>query len=98
VRLRFQFAPTKVALETDLWARAQSRRGQELLIRPFALVPLKASVHEGEVAPIQGWFSPDYGQCRPAPILVYSATTHLPLRIMTLLLPRLNSVDPIPMI
>jgi hypothetical protein len=98
VELRFQFAPTKVALETDLWARAQGHRGQELLIRPFALVPLKASVHEGEVSPIQGWVSPDYGQCLPAPVLIYSAETHLPLRIMTLLFPRENAADPIPVV
>jgi len=50
-------------------------------------VPLKAEVHEGDVAPIQGWISPDYGQRRPAPVVTYSTVTRLPLRIVSLLLP-----------
>jgi hypothetical protein len=98
VQLRFQFTPLKVALETMSWARARGHRGQELLIRPFALVPLEARVHEGDVTPIQGWFSPSYGQCQPAPVLIYSTVTRLPLRIMTLLLPRENAMEPIPIV
>jgi len=31
--------------------------------------------------------SPDYGRRRPAPVLIYSAVTGLPLRIVTLLWP-----------
>jgi len=50
-------------------------------------VVLKAEVREGEVDPPAGWVSPDYGQRRPAPLLVYSTVTCLPLRIVTLLLP-----------
>ena len=87
VELRFQFAPMEVTVDPTLWARAYGPRGRGLLIRPFAMVALKAEVREGEVAPIQGWVSPDYGQRRPAPVLIYSAVTCLPLRIVTLLLP-----------
>jgi hypothetical protein len=96
VQIRFQFAPLKVDLETDLWARARGHRGQELLIRPFAVARLNPDIHEGEVAPIQGWFSPDYGKRRPAPVLIYSTATLLPLRVMTLLIPRENAADPLP--
>jgi len=85
--LRFQLAPMEVSLDPDLWARARRRDGRGLLIRPFAAVPLKAEVREGEVNPPQGWVSPDYGQRRPAPALVYATVTRLPLRIVTLLLP-----------
>ena len=42
-----------------------------------------------------GWLSPDYGRRRPAPVLVYSVVTRLPLRIVTLLYPTRNPLaDP----
>jgi hypothetical protein len=87
VELRFQFGPMPVTVDSALWARAQGPGGHGLLVQPFATVPLKPEVREGELAPIQGWVAPDYGQRRPAPVLVYSAVTPLPLRIVTLLLP-----------
>lgn len=96
VALRFQFAPSEVTVAPDLWARARGAGGHGLFIRPFATVPLKGEVHEGEVAPIQGWLSQDYGQRRPAPALTYSAVTRLPLRILTLLLPTASPVAPLP--
>ncbi len=87
VEIRFQFAPLRLTVDPRLWARAHGRDGRDLLIRPFATVPLGADLHEGESAPIQGWFSPDYGRRQPAPVLVYSAVTRLPVRVVTLLLP-----------
>ncbi len=96
VALRFQFAPMEVTVDPDLWACARGAGGYGLFIRPFATVALKGEVHEGEVAPIQGWVSPDYGQRRPAPAVTYSAVTRLPLRILTLLLPTANPVGPPP--
>jgi len=87
VELRFQFAPIEVTVGPDLWARARVSAGRGLLVKPFATVALKGEVHEGELAPIQGWISPDYGRRGPAPALIYSTVTRLPLRIMTLLLP-----------
>jgi hypothetical protein len=87
VELRFQFAPMVVTVDPTLWARAHGVRGHELFIRPFGTVPLKADVVEGELAPLRGWVSPDYGQRRPAPLLVYSAVATFPLRIVTLLFP-----------
>jgi hypothetical protein len=36
---------------------------------------------------MEGWISPGYGQRQPAPMVVYSTTAPLPLRIVTLLLP-----------
>jgi hypothetical protein len=87
MELRFQFGPLAVTVDPALWARARGPQGRGLLIRPFATVPLKPEVTEGEVAPIQGWVSPNYGQRQPAPVLTYSAVTRLPLRIVTLLFP-----------
>jgi hypothetical protein len=85
--LRFQFAPMEVSVDPTLWARASRPDGRGLLVRPLCTVPLKADVREGEFDPPAGWVSPDYGQRRPAPMLVYSAVTRLPIRIVTLLLP-----------
>jgi len=87
VELRFQFAPIEVDVDSTLWARARGRGGTGLLIRPFASVDLRASVHSGEIAPMQGWISAEYGRRQPAPVLVYSVVTRAPLRIMTLLWP-----------
>jgi len=87
VDLQFQFAPLEVHVAPTLWARARGRSGAELFVRPFAGAPLKASVHAGELDPMRGWVSPVYGRREPAPLLVYSTVTTLPLRLMTVLLP-----------
>ena len=87
IELRFQFAPLHVTLDPSLWARAQDSRGHGLLVRAFGPVALKAEVRAGELAPIEGWVSRDYGQREAAPVLIYSAVTRLPLRVATLLWP-----------
>jgi Heparinase II/III-like protein/Heparinase II/III N-terminus len=90
VELRFQFAPMAVTVDPDLWARARGGGGHGLLIRPFAAVGLKAEILEGEVAPIRGWVSRNYGRRQPGPVVIYSAMAALPLRIVTLLYPIQN--------
>jgi hypothetical protein len=74
-------------VDPTLWARARGRTGAELFVRPFAGAALKPSVYAGELDPIRGWVSPVYGRREPAPLLVYSTVTTLPLRLMTVLLP-----------
>jgi uncharacterized heparinase superfamily protein len=96
VALRFQFAPIEVHVDPTLWARAHGRAGRGLFIRPFAAVPLSARVHKGELVPMQGWVSEVYGRRVPAPALAYSTVTSLPLRIMTLLLPTVDSHVDVP--
>ena len=78
--------------------RVSTPAGHALLIRATAGVPLEATVHEGErdPMPIRGWFSPAYGSLQPAPTLVYTTTTRLPLRVMTLLLPVERADTPVP--
>ena len=61
--------------------------GAGLLLHPFSSAPLTAEVVAGGMSPAAGWISRDYGQREPAPLLIYRATTRLPLRIATLLLP-----------
>jgi hypothetical protein len=87
LELRFQFGPADVALGQEQSARARVGPGSALVVRPFATVPLAAQVRRGERRPVAGWVSPEYGQRRPAPVLIYSAAARLPVRIVTVLLP-----------
>src|SRR5437899_1125149 len=95
----FRRGATRLSADGSAWARrspqhtvCRVRTGVHgLLIRPFATVPLTQEIHEGAVSPIQGWASPGFGLRQPAPAVTYSASTRLPLRILTLLLP---TVDP----
>jgi len=88
----------EVTVDPTLWARARGRREHGLLVRVFATVPLTAEVREGELAPIQGWISPNYGQRKPAPLLVYQTVARLPLRFMTLLLPTCDALASFPVV
>jgi hypothetical protein len=96
VEVRFQFTRLDLTVDSDLWARARGAGGTGLLIRAFALVPLKAEVLDGSLEPIQGWTSPDYGRRDPAPLLRYTAVTRLPLRVVSLLLPTRTPDGPPP--
>jgi hypothetical protein len=85
--LRFQFAPLPVLALPDGWVRAVGARGRGLLLQTFAARPFQTRILGGAEAPFEGWVSPDYGQREPAPVLVHSATTSLPFRFLTLLVP-----------
>ncbi|PYQ55309.1 MAG: hypothetical protein DMF78_02495 [Acidobacteria bacterium] len=86
VELRFQFAAIPVTLGPGPWARAEAG-GRQLLVRSLGAAPLEVRIQHGARDPIEGWVSPDYGQRRPAPVIVYSTFARLPLRLITLLLP-----------
>ena len=87
VEVLFQFLPVPVILDQTGWARVHGGPNHELLVRTLAAIPLSAALHEGGLTPVQGWYSADYGQRRPAPLLSYSTVARLPLRVVTLLLP-----------
>ena len=50
----------------------------------------------GELAPIRGWVSADYGQRTPAPLLVYTAQATLPWRSITLVMPHRGDRSSVP--
>jgi hypothetical protein len=87
VDLTFQFGPLAVSLGTHPWARAETGRGRVLWICPFPAAPVQPSLKYGELTPIRGWFSSEYGHRQPAPMLIYTFAVALPWRIVTLLLP-----------
>jgi hypothetical protein len=87
VDLRFQFAPMAVQIDPWPWVRARGAAGHGLLLRTMATVPLAIRVVAGQEQPPEGWVSPDYGRRVPAPMVVHTAITRLPLRILSLVLP-----------
>jgi hypothetical protein len=92
----FQFAPLPLSLMSSGAARVDLPGGEALWAVPLSTTDVRASVHTGEVAPIRGWVSPDYGRRVPAPMLVYSAMALLPMRQVTVLFPerRPSAVPP----
>jgi hypothetical protein len=87
VSLRFQFAPMSLTLDPSGWIRAGHGTAKGLLLHAYATSALKTVILEGDTDPKQGWVSSDYGCHQPAPMLVCSLTTVLPVRLITLLLP-----------
>jgi Heparinase II/III-like protein/Heparinase II/III N-terminus len=87
VEVRFQLAQLPVAVEQDSWTRIRTSGTRGCLVRAFAGIPIGLRIVEGALDPIEGWVSLGYGLRRPAPALVYSARTRLPLKVVTLLWP-----------
>jgi hypothetical protein len=87
VDLRFQLASRPVASPLSPWVVISARRGGGMWIGAFGSHPLELNVRQGELHPIEGWASSDYGRRRPTPVAVYSAVAPLPMRIISLLLP-----------
>jgi uncharacterized heparinase superfamily protein len=88
IEQRFQLAPIAVTMESDGWIRARGASGRCLWLRAHSMTPLAVRVHAGDTEPAAGWISPDYGQRVPAPMMVVATRAALPLRIVTLLVPR----------
>ena len=61
-------------------ARAETRNGAALWVVPFGDVQSRRRFTCGEIAPIRGWVSPNYGRRVPAPTLTYSVARALPMR------------------
>jgi heparinase II/III-like protein len=83
----FQFAPLALSIDPGQWVRALGPDGRGLRVRAVSRVPLKLEIHDGDLDPAAGWMSSHYGQRAPAPMVVYSTTAALPLRIVTMLVP-----------
>ena len=96
IDLGFQFAPMSVSVVRDRWARALTPAGNTFWIGTFVAAAMKPHIKSGELAPIRGWVSSDYGQRTPAPVLVYAAQAALPWRSITLLMPQRGDRSSVP--
>jgi hypothetical protein len=95
IELRFQFgAEIQALLEHKGWTLCRGMHA--LWLKTEAPVSLARSLHCGEVAPIQGWQAPRYGQRREASVLSLKTTADLPLRLMTVMIPVHNPGTPAP--
>jgi hypothetical protein len=92
----FQFAPMHVSVDAGSWVRANTPGGNSFWIGSFASTSIQTSVKTGDLTPIRGWFSSDYGQRTPAPMVIYSCCATLPWRGVTVLIPRrsITSIRP----
>ncbi|HEY3488160.1 MAG TPA: alginate lyase family protein [Gammaproteobacteria bacterium] len=96
IDLRFQFAPMKVTFNSDGWVVGRKSTGQECRLLVSATAVLQSKLVQGNPEPAQGWIAPDYGRREPAPMLIYSTETRLPLRIVSLLFPADNPFNASP--
>ncbi|HEV3215920.1 MAG TPA: alginate lyase family protein [Vicinamibacterales bacterium] len=87
IEVAFQFAPIHVSQVPGSWARADTAGGRSLWMTSFSPGKTEVSIKRGELAPIRGWVSADYGQRQPAPMLIYSTNAVLPWRSITVLIP-----------
>lgn len=85
--LHFQFSPIAVALESGGWSRALGEGGSCLLMHISATSPLHFKLRTGELNPLSGWVSNNYGQQAPAPALHCTAESAVPMRFITVLMP-----------
>jgi asparagine synthase (glutamine-hydrolysing) len=75
----FSYGPSRVR-----WNIFSSSAGSGAIIRAGVQVSEGLSLKEG--AQLLGWESPTYGDLRPALSLLYRAQSHLPLRLVTIIL------------
>ncbi|HZE89552.1 MAG TPA: hypothetical protein VE404_08395, partial [Verrucomicrobiae bacterium] len=62
----------------------------------FSLADLKAEIREGSMRPRAGWISRRFGARTPAPHVSFAASTQLPARIVTILMPLAEGNGPAP--
>jgi hypothetical protein len=84
VQLLFHFAPLPVSLRGDRWVQAHGPDGRGLFLRTFSNLMVEASITAGGGS----------GQRQPAPVLVHTTATTLPLRLVTLLVPQSEGGEP----
>jgi len=87
LELRFQFGPIEVRREDAPWIRARGPSKSGLVLGAFATTALALDVRSGTHDPIEGWTAPVYGARRPAPVAVYSVSSALPVRLVSVLWP-----------
>lgn len=96
VELNFQFADEPLTVSRKGWVRSGADGTPGLFIRAVAGRRLAREVCCGRDIPTAGWISPQYGQRRSAPLLRWSTTTPLPLRIISLMVPTTCGIHEIP--
>jgi heparinase II/III-like protein len=87
VDLCFQLAPADVQFSGELCVHIRGRTGNGLMLHPFSTHRITANVHCGEIDPMLGWISHEYGQRQPAPLVRFTYNARFPSRSVTLVMP-----------
>jgi uncharacterized heparinase superfamily protein len=98
IDLGFQLAPHLRLTVEHPWVRVATPQGRALLMQSTAGEALAPTIHEGQLGqgPLRGWVSPVYGRAQAAPAVSYRATTTLPFRAVTYLVPVERADAPLP--
>ena len=95
VDVRFQFAPGVALSPSGASVRARTPGDGGLWIVPVSSSRFSLRLSCGADAPLEGWYSRDYGCWEPAPALVYRADrVSTPFRVLTLLVPTRGDAPP----
>ena len=79
--------PTTAELEAEGLRLDIRHHGARLQLIPLCVLDLAARIVAGQHQPIQGWMPDGWGEQQPAPTIVVSGRTPLPLTMHTLLVP-----------
>ena len=90
IDIRFQFAPMEVYFDAGGWRRATIDGQRGLLLRTLATVPMQTDIRIGCRAPLEGWIAPEFGRLEPAPAVVSTLVSAVPLRVVTVLWPSMD--------
>jgi hypothetical protein len=96
VDVNFQCAAVDLTVKNESWVLARRAGNRGVAIGAFSTVPLERAFAAGTLDPIRGWLSPEYGQRVPAPILTYSVSARLPLRVITAIVPFADALTTLP--
>ena len=83
----FQFSARPIATGPLPWVAAAGPDRRGLWLAVFGRGPCAPVVHAGGRCPKAGWVSSLYGERHPAPMVGYSMTAELPIRLVTLIVP-----------
>ncbi|MBB3047832.1 hypothetical protein FHR99_002098 [Litorivivens lipolytica] len=86
IDLRYQFAPLSV-VQTDNSTVCAQGLNSKLQLRVLGSSETHCAIFTGSDFPRLGWYSQNYGQRVPAPLVSFSSNRKLPLRLATLIYP-----------
>jgi hypothetical protein len=88
VEILYHFSPGEVFLDKDKKSvKTNYKNESNILVIPSDGGNIKAQIIEGNIKPIQGWVSYNYGDKVKVPTLSYSKVSNIPLIFTTVLYP-----------
>jgi len=84
----FHFVPGEIEIsESNKSVRTKNKNSANLVIYPVQTENLSVKIEEGKLHPIQGWYSPKYGEKVEAPVVIYSKQGKTPTVFLDVLFP-----------